>query len=215
MKQLKLHVLLGIGLTSTFAVQAETQMVTVAKSNGAVQCGNAGIGLKKMQKKLTQAKIPSRDARCGNDGLFHPAVCGGETGRLNLYDIPANKLGAAVYLGFQPLSDLPYASEAPCELASKAAEITITGIGPAVDGNAYRRVRKTIGNAVADNVISRFIVYNYGVEGGFSSCVEAGRFAPDNSFSDFINRLRAIHANPNTTAYSVTAVDTCVTNTAE
>jgi len=219
MKQLKFSVLLSVGLTSAFAVQAETQWITVAKSNESIQCESAGISPKTMKKELAEAKIPATHARCGTDGMLYPAVCGGETGRLNLFDIPSNKLGDASDLGFQPLSAWPDASEAPCEeevaFAGNAAEISINGIGPAVDEDAYRRVRKAIGKAVADNVISRFIVYGYGVEGGFSGCVQEGRFVQPNAFSDFIKKLRAINADPNTTAYSVTAVEKCETSSPE
>ncbi|WP_374089907.1 hypothetical protein [Methylomicrobium lacus] len=219
MNQLKRHGLLIVGLTSAFVAQAETQWVTVAKSNESIQCESAGISPKTMKKELTEAKIPAKHARCGTDGMLYSAVCGAETGRLNLFDIPAKKLGDASELGFQPLGDWPDASEAPCEeevaFEGNAAEISITGIGPAVDGKAYRKVLKTIGNAVADNVISRFIVYGYGVEGGFSGCVQEGRFAQPNAFSDVIKKLRAINADPSTTAYSVTAVDKCETSAPE
>lgn len=36
-----------------------------------------------------------------DDGLMHPAVCGGITGQINLYEIPAQSLGTAQGLGFE------------------------------------------------------------------------------------------------------------------
>jgi hypothetical protein len=213
MYSLKFSLGLGLGLAAAFAAQAESRWITVAKPNGAIQCEDTGISLKAMKKELAQAKIPVKKARCGHDGLVYTAVCGEENGRLNLFDIPAKKLDDADELGFQPLSDWPDAVEAPCEdepvFQGKAAQIDIGGMGPAVDEEAYRKVRKTIGKAVEDNVISLFVVYGYGIEGGFSSCVEESLFAQPNAFSDFIRKLRAIRADPNTTAYSVTAVEEC------
>jgi hypothetical protein len=202
-----------LGWAAVFSAQAEGRWITVAKHKGAIQCESAGIGLKTMKKELVQAKIRVRKVRCGHDGLIYPAVCGAETGRLNLYDIPAKKLGDAAELGFQPLSDWPDAAETPCErepaFQGKAAQIDIGGIGPAVDGEAYRKVRKALGKAIEDNVISLFVVYGYGIEGGFSSCVEESALAPPNAFRDLIRKLRAIDADPNTTAYSVSAVEEC------
>lgn len=210
---------LGLGLALAFSTAAQAEWVTVAKYNGAVQCESSGISLKAMKTELALAKIPAKRARCGVDGMLYPAVCGGGTGRLNLYDIPANKLDAAVALDFQALGTWPEASEVPCErgetFQGNAAEISIGGIGPAVDGKAYRKVRQLIGKAVEDNVISRFIVYGYGIEGGFSSCVQEGQFAADGAFVDFIGKLQAIVPNPRTTAYSVTAVDQCATESDE
>ncbi|MBL1263950.1 hypothetical protein JJL52_09700 [Methylomicrobium sp. RS1] len=219
MYRLKFCLGLGLGLTAAFAAEAESGWVTVAKYSGAIQCESAGIALKTMKKELAQANIPARQARCGTDGLIYPAVCGAETGRLNLYDIPAKDLSDAAELGFQALDDLPDAQEAPCErevsFEGKAAEIHIGGIGPGVDEEAFRKVRKTIGKAIADNVISLFVVYGYGIEGGFSSCVEESDLAPPNAFRDFIRKLRAVDADTNTTAYSVTAVESCAADLPE
>jgi hypothetical protein len=53
-----------------------------------------------------------------------------------------------------------------------AIEININGIGPAVDRMAYKKLRKTIGDAVTNEVIDKFVIYGYGKEGGFSGCIE-------------------------------------------
>ncbi|WP_031429399.1 MULTISPECIES: hypothetical protein [Methylomicrobium] len=76
-------------------------------------------------------------------------------------------------------------------------------------------MRKTIGKAVADDVIFLFVVFGYAIEGGFSVCVEESDFAPPNAFRDFIRKLRTIQADPNTTAYSVTAVENCTADLPE
>ena len=50
---------------------------------------------------------------------------------------------------------------------NRAVEISINGIGPAVDGAAMQTVQQVIGHAVADGVIDKFVVNGYGIEGGF------------------------------------------------
>jgi len=68
---------------------------------------------------------------------------------------------------------------------------------------------------VYKGTIDYFDVYGYGKEGGFSSCMEKGRFAVEGSFENFLKALRAIKPNRATTAYSVNEVTLCTypTNT--
>jgi hypothetical protein len=61
----------------------------------------------------------------------------------------------------------------PAFTENRAVEVSISGIGPAVDTAAYATVRQVIGHALADGVIDKFVVYGYGIEGGFSACAEA------------------------------------------
>lgn len=90
-----------------------------------------------------------------------------------------------------------------------AAEVSIGGIGPGVDARAFNRVKLLISDALYRGTIDYFDVYGYGKEGGFSACIEKGRFAAAGSFETLIRGLKAIKPNPNTTAYSVTPVDAC------
>ena len=89
--------------------------------------------------------------------------------------------------------------------APTAAEISIGGIGPGVDAKAFGKVKLLIADAVYRGTVDYFDVYGYGKEGGFSACVEKGRFAAAGSFEAFIKALKAIKPNPSTTAYSVDA----------
>ena len=99
-----------------------------------------------------------------------------------------------------------------------AIEININGIGPAVDRMAYKKLRKTIGDAVTNEVIDKFVIYGYGKEGGFSGCIE-GRplltFEPSKNFEKLVKQLTAIKPNRKTTAYSINRVKTCPALVAE
>jgi hypothetical protein len=92
---------------------------------------------------------------------------------------------------------------------NRAIEISISGIGPAVDAPAYHTVRQVIGHAVANGVLDKFVVYGYGVEGGFSSCVEASPNSQVENLKGVVRQLLSIHPNPQTTAYSVQLAESC------
>jgi hypothetical protein len=99
-----------------------------------------------------------------------------------------------------------------------AIEININGIGPAVDRMAYKKLRKTIGDAVTNEVIDKFVIYGYGKEGGFSGCID-GRplltVEPSKNFEKLVKQLTAIKPNRKTTAYSINRVKTCPALVAE
>jgi hypothetical protein len=99
--------------------------------------------------------------------------------------------------------------------APTAVEVSIGGIGPGVDAAAFKKVKLLISDALFKGTIDYFDVYGYGKEGGFSSCMERGRFAAEGSFENFLKALRAIKPNRSTTAYSVNEVTLCTypTNT--
>jgi hypothetical protein len=91
-----------------------------------------------------------------------------------------------------------------------AVEISITGIGPPVDSVAYRAVRRVIGRGVANGSIDRFIVRGYGIEGGFTACVEAAEpHGRPIKLNGILQQLRKIRPNPRTTAYSVVPSEGC------
>ena len=90
---------------------------------------------------------------------------------------------------------------------NKAIEISIGGIGPAVDAAALETVQQVIGQAVTDGVINKYIVTGVGIEGGFSACAEAS--ADSKGFNDFIKQLRTIKPNPKTSFYAINKVAGC------
>ena len=92
---------------------------------------------------------------------------------------------------------------------NRAIEISIFGIGPAVDAGAVRNVRRVIGRAVSRGIIDNYITYGYGIEGGSSSCIQLSRFEDDKSLQQLESELLQIQPNPATTSYNVKTVVTC------
>lgn len=100
---------------------------------------------------------------------------------------------------------------APAQAAGPgpALEISIGGIGPAVDARAYAKVRLLLAEALYSNTISYFNVAGYGKEGGFSACVEKGMFAAEGSFERLTRSLRAIRVDRSTSFYNVDEAERC------
>jgi len=104
----------------------------------------------------------------------------------------------------------PFSANQPVKDNRHAIEISIGGNGTEFDVTTYNKLRKTIGIAVANSVLDKLIIYGYGIEGGFSGCVEARPgIAPSNTFVDFVNQLNAIQPQPGT-FYSVQRISHCL-----
>jgi len=96
--------------------QTSEETVKIYKPLGSVQCGGGDITPPEtMRKQLLDANIPVRAVACGNDGGFHPSVCGEPDGSINIFTIPKTKESKALMLGYKPLSELPNAKEKPCD----------------------------------------------------------------------------------------------------
>lgn len=95
------------------------------------------------------------------------------------------------------------------DLQQRALEISIFGIGPAVDAKAVEAVRSVIAEAVAEGVVDTYITYGYGIEGGSSSCIQLSRFQDPKQLRSLESKLLQIKPNPQTTSYSVKAVTAC------
>ena len=73
--------------------------VFVVKSDNSKQCeSGSGITLEAMAKELKDIKVYSKSKQ--DDGKMYAAVCGGKTGRLNMFEISQKDLPAAQKLGF-------------------------------------------------------------------------------------------------------------------
>ncbi len=76
--------------------------VQVFKHDGSRQCEGRGLAVAEMQKELDGVKVLSAGKMVRQDVMF-AAVCGGGTGRVNVYTIPASSLSAAEARGFRLL----------------------------------------------------------------------------------------------------------------
>jgi hypothetical protein len=78
--------------------------VQVYRDDGSLQCEpGSGPPPAAMAERLGSAGITVHGSGTGHDGLSRAAVCGAPTGRINVFDIDAADLDAALGLGFRPL----------------------------------------------------------------------------------------------------------------
>jgi hypothetical protein len=89
---------------------------------------------------------------------------------------------------------------------ARAVRVDIFGRGPAVDARAFRQVRTLIASEVVENNVLAFMVGGFGIEGGFSACVE---LRSARAASDLYSRLRRVQPEPMTTSYAVTLEAEC------
>lgn len=91
------------------------EYVQVFKHDSSVQCEkSSGIKLSKMKEELANAGIEVKCSFKGSDGMMRIQMCGGPTGKLNVYKIPADKLTSAVDLGFKSVKSLKGFKAKPC-----------------------------------------------------------------------------------------------------
>lgn len=91
----------------------------------------------------------------------------------------------------------------------RAINISIFGIGPAVDENALRAVKSVIGRAVAEGVIDTYVTYGYGIEGGMSSCIQLSPFQDSQKLIQLKSQLLQIRPPSSTTSYVVQVAAAC------
>lgn len=76
--------------------------VFIYKSDGSRQCHGEGISVDDMQREL--GEIPVYDSsKQSLNGMMYPAVCGGMTGNINVYEISPEDLELAKERGFEEL----------------------------------------------------------------------------------------------------------------
>ena len=87
-------------ILNPLAVAAD-QRIEVFKYSGAIQCQTgSGFSLADMKKQLTNAGVVVLNARRGSDGKMYAAVCGGQTGIINIYTIYLKDLNTVKGLGY-------------------------------------------------------------------------------------------------------------------
>ncbi len=110
MNDMKFHalfttVMTGMALTAC-ATQSPTQnqsssVIEVYQSDLSRQCGGEGLSPEQMQAKLQNITVYGM--RKGQLNRAYPSVCGGETGKINIYSIAKKDLAQAQKLGFNIL----------------------------------------------------------------------------------------------------------------
>ena len=94
---------------------AATELVKIYKFKKSVSCDqNSGVSLADMRAELTKANITVKSAQCGSDGIARPAVCGTETGYVNVYEVSSADAAKARGMGFMPFSRLNGYSQVGC-----------------------------------------------------------------------------------------------------
>jgi hypothetical protein len=93
--------------------------------------------------------------------------------------------------------------------SQRALEVSIFGIGPAVDSEAVKAVRAVIGKAITEGVVDNYITYSYGIEGGTASCIQLSPFQNSEKLLKLKRKLLQIRPNPSTTSYDVRVVAAC------
>jgi hypothetical protein len=88
--------------------------VSVYKSRGGLQCENNAIAVTELERQLKDAGIRVAATACGHDGRMRPQMCGRPDGNIAIFEIPANKLDAAVALKFMPMDAAKDASRGAC-----------------------------------------------------------------------------------------------------
>ena len=93
--------------------------------------------------------------------------------------------------------------------SQRALEVSIFGIGPAVDLKALTAVRSVIGKGVAQGVVDTYITYGYGREGGMASCIQLSPYQDSEKLTQLRRELLQIKPNRSTTSYEVKVVAAC------
>lgn len=107
------------------------------------------------------------------------------------------------------LAQQPQPAPASTPQPQRALEVSIFGIGPAVDSKALKSVRSVIGKAVAEGVVDTYITYGYGIEGGMASCIQLSPYQNNEKLTQLKRELLKIMPDRSTTSYVVTVVPAC------
>ena len=96
------------------ATNPSSNTIKVYKSDQSQQCMNNAISPEDMHRELVSAGIDVMCMQKNSDGMMHAAVCGGETGAINVYVIDKDGLPDAKALGYSSVSELPNYQDKPC-----------------------------------------------------------------------------------------------------
>lgn len=88
----------------------------VYKYDGSVKCEQgSGVALDKMAQELINAGVDVTCSQKGHDGKARIAMCGAETGVMNIYTIKSSSLADALRIGFKPVGGLTEYRDEACK----------------------------------------------------------------------------------------------------
>lgn len=96
------------------AVKTNTGLVKVYKSDESTQCSDSSITLEEMRTELISKGIDVICSQKGDTGLMHPTVCGGATGKINIYSVHSQSLQDAIEIGFSDVRELTEYKDEQC-----------------------------------------------------------------------------------------------------
>ena len=96
---IKLFLLAAVSLLAACAGLSGSPTVQVYKHDGARQCEGEGITVASMQAELAGIRVYAAEKSHLPDVMF-AAVCGGDTGSINVYTIDAHQRRSAEQRGF-------------------------------------------------------------------------------------------------------------------
>lgn len=92
-----------------------------------------------------------------------------------------------------------------------ALQISVYGIGPAVEEKVVRKVRSLIAAAYAKNEVDQILTLGYGIEGGMSVCVQKAQFVRSSEgLTALTEAIAAIPHDPRRTSKDVVWTGSCV-----
>ena len=110
-----LYALAILPVLTLFSCAPVNDHVKVFKYDDSIQCGTSGIDLDLMANELINNGIDVLCSQKGHDGLMRIAVCGAETGSINIYKIYQANLINAENIGFESVNTLTEYNDTVCQ----------------------------------------------------------------------------------------------------
>lgn len=85
----------------------DKHLISVTKTLGTTQCSehDSALELKKLKTTLEGSHIQIYEAKIGNDGMSHIAMCGAADGKMAIFKIDQKSLPKAEKLGYTQTGD--------------------------------------------------------------------------------------------------------------
>lgn len=101
---------------SSGPVKSITTLIKVYKEDGSKQCDlSSGVAPEVMRTELISKGIDVICSQKGTTGMVYLAVCGAETGAINIYQIHSQNLQDAENIGFKSTEELTQYTDEECQ----------------------------------------------------------------------------------------------------